>query len=83
MRKRTTIFVVALMMLIYPSSAHAYFDPGAGSILLQLLLGGTAGIYVLMKLSKQRILKLLGLRKADDANQGAEAPAETAQNKDG
>lgn len=81
MGKRSTIFLWALMLLAYPSYAHAYFDPGAGSLMLQLLLGGTAGIYVVVKLWKQKILKLLGLRKVDETHKGDEASAEAVQGK--
>jgi hypothetical protein len=41
-------------------SAHAYIDPGSGSMLLQLLLGGAAGLVVLIKLYWQRFLALFG-----------------------
>ncbi|MFQ5739021.1 MAG: hypothetical protein ACE5JX_08390 [Acidobacteriota bacterium] len=33
----------------------AYLDPGSGSMLLQLLLGGVAGAFVLVKLFWRRI----------------------------
>ena len=36
-------------------SAHAYLDPNAGSVLLQLVLGGTAGLVVLGRLFWGRI----------------------------
>jgi hypothetical protein len=34
---------------------QAYLDPGAGSMLVQLLLGGVAGIGVILKLSWLRL----------------------------
>ena len=46
--------------------AYAYLDPGAGSMLLQILLGGLAGLGVLGKLYWHRIRKLLGARDAED-----------------
>jgi hypothetical protein len=45
--------------------AYAYLDPGTGSILLQLLLGGVAGGVVVFKLYWQRI-KQLFVRSSDD-----------------
>ncbi len=50
----------------YTLFAFFYVDPGAGSMLLQLLLGGAAGLYALLKIFKQRILRLFGLDKGDD-----------------
>jgi hypothetical protein len=31
------------------STILAYFDPGSGSLLLQTILGGSAGLFVLVK----------------------------------
>ena len=42
-----------------------YIDPGSGSMLLQLLLGGVSGLYVIRRLLQQRILCLLGIRKEE------------------
>lgn len=41
---------VLLLSGIFSSEAHAYIDPGSGSVLLQLILGGIAGIGVVAKL---------------------------------
>ena len=48
------------MMTIGPL---AYIDPGTGSMLLQLILGGVAGFFVIMRLFWHRILALVGIRK--------------------
>ncbi len=42
----------------------AYLDPGTGSLFLQLLLGGIAGLVVILKLYWHKILAVLGIRKA-------------------
>lgn len=44
-----------LGMMVLPSTAFAYVDPSSGSILLQLLLGGVAGILVAVKLWWKRL----------------------------
>ena len=38
-----------------------YMDPGTGSLLLQLILGGVAGLFVFLKLFWHRILAMVGL----------------------
>jgi len=43
--------------------AAAYLDPGSGSMLLQVLLGGVAGVAVIAKLYWGRVLSLLGIRR--------------------
>ena len=48
--------------------AHAYLDPGTGSIILQLLLGGVAGIAFVMKFYWSQFTTLFrGNRKKQDA----------------
>lgn len=43
------------------SSFALYVDPGSGSMVLQLLLGGVSGLYVIFRIFKQKILGLLGI----------------------
>ena len=45
-----------------PSLIAVYVDPGSGSMVLQLLLGGVSGIYVFFRLFKQKILGFFGIR---------------------
>jgi hypothetical protein len=40
-----------------------YLDPGSGSMLLQLLVGGVAAVGVAAKFYWRRILRLLRIRK--------------------
>ena len=42
------------------SSASAYLDPGTGSMLLQVLLGGVAGLALAGKLYWHKLLSLFG-----------------------
>ncbi|HZO96488.1 MAG TPA: hypothetical protein VFB42_03865 [Gaiellaceae bacterium] len=44
----------------------AYLDPGSGSMILQMIAGGTAAVAVTAKLYWRRVLRFLRLRKADD-----------------
>ena len=68
-------FPMVAVLLLFPMSAHAYLDPGAGSVLIQGILGAVAAIGVALKLYWHRILKLLGLRKSKD-EVGAKASQE-------
>lgn len=62
---RTTWVAFAWMVLIH-QQAHAYLDPGTGSMLLQVILGGIAGLLVAGKLFWNRILTFLRIRKPKD-----------------
>jgi hypothetical protein len=46
---------VALATLLWSMPAHAYLDPATGSILLQGLLAGFAGLVVVVKLYWRRV----------------------------
>jgi hypothetical protein len=53
--------------IVYPAAAlfavFAYLDPGTGSMIVQLLVGGVAAVAVTAKLYWNRILRLLRIRK--------------------
>lgn len=52
--KKTPILLVLYLVWVNETQAHAYLDPGSGSMLVQLLLGGVAGAAVIVKLGWQR-----------------------------
>ena len=47
-----------LLMVWLEDPAFAYLDPGTGSMVLQLLLGGIAGAIVILKLYWRRFVGL-------------------------
>jgi hypothetical protein len=53
-----------------------YLDPGSGSMIVQILVGGVAAVGVSLKLFWRRILTLLRIRKPDQPEpaEGAETP---------
>jgi hypothetical protein len=65
-------FRLAMAMLaigISTSPAQAYLDPGTGSIILQILLGGVAGAALAVKLYWHKFLSLSGLgRQVEESN---------------
>jgi hypothetical protein len=59
-------YLCALALLlagISTSTAHAYLDPGTGSMILQLLLGGVAGLLLAGKLYWQKLVTALGFKR--------------------
>jgi len=56
------------VLLFLTRPAHAYLDPGSGSMVLQLLLGGVAAVGVVIKLFWHRILNIFGIRKEETSN---------------
>jgi len=64
---KKTRWVAAFSLLLVAGPASAYLDPGTGSMLLQVILGGVAAVGVAVKLFWYKIRAALGLRKATDA----------------
>lgn len=60
--KRVSWLVLAAIWLVLFSErpAHAYIDPAAGSLVIQVLLGGVAGLAVIVKMYWHRITTLFG-----------------------
>lgn len=52
-----------LIVLVLEQSAYAYIDPGSGSMLLQIILGGIAGAIVAVKLFWHRMRDILKLTR--------------------
>jgi hypothetical protein len=55
--------VITAAMLLWTAPAHAYLDPATGSILLQGLIAGVAGVAVVARLYWARVKALF--RKPD------------------
>ena len=54
-RKRVILMWLTLQFGGFSAAAHAYLDPGTGSILVQSLLAGIAGAAAVVSLYWQRI----------------------------
>jgi hypothetical protein len=54
-----------LLVLATEARVDAYLDPGSGSMLVQLLLGGVAGAAVILKLGWQRLRSMFGMKDRD------------------
>jgi hypothetical protein len=62
-----TIFVpVLLYEFILTENALAYLDPGSGSMMLQLLLGGIVGVAAIAKLYWHSLTGILRRKKQQD-----------------
>ena len=59
--------VTAATMLSMIGPAFAYLDPGTGSMMLQLLLGGIAGALVIIKLYWHRLKSVISFRRGSSA----------------
>lgn len=63
-----SVLLVTLLvgvMMSHAAPAQAYLDPGTGSMVLQLILGGVAGAMVIAKIYWARVKSLLGFSTSD------------------
>jgi hypothetical protein len=51
-----------------------YLDPGSGSVILQALLGGLAGLVVGLKMFGRRLLNFLRIGRSGSKQAAASAP---------
>jgi hypothetical protein len=58
---------VAVLLILFAAPVNAYLDPGTGSMLLQVILGGIAAIGVAIKLFWHKIRVAIGLSKKTGA----------------
>lgn len=63
------IRALGALLLVLSPSAHAYLDPGSGSMLLQVVLGGLAAVGVAAKLYWHRLKRLLGFGRKTQAEE--------------
>ena len=63
MYKFITILILFLML---NSKAHAYIDPGIGSVILQAIIGGIAATIFTIKIYWQKIKDFFNKKKKKD-----------------
>ena len=63
--QKMKIATIALLLVATP--AWAYLDPGTGSMLLQVILGGVAAVGVAIKMFWHRIIAVFKPRSSDSA----------------
>ncbi len=81
-RMTSLAFLLAIAALFFgmtSSQAQAYLDPGTGSMILQVILGGFAGLALAGRLYWHRFRSFIGMapaesRVADESGQDASTP---------
>lgn len=54
-RRRAVVIWLAIQLTIFSAAAHAYLDPGTGSILVQSFLAGVVGAVAVVSLYWRRV----------------------------
>ncbi|HLS58518.1 MAG TPA: hypothetical protein VK022_02720 [Paracoccaceae bacterium] len=66
------LIFAALAYATGAAPAHAYLDPGTGSMILQVLIGGIAGLALAGRFYWNRLMVLIGVRSEPPAQTGAD-----------
>jgi ABC-type uncharacterized transport system permease subunit len=67
MAARLLLFAVLAGSLLAPQPAHAYVDPGAGSLVIQGIIAAVVGVGLTLRLYWRRIRRLfIGRSSRDD-----------------
>ncbi len=55
------LLLTGLVFLLIPSVAHAYLDPGSGSLIFQMIVAGAAGVAFAAKIFWYRIKQFFSM----------------------
>ena len=58
--------IIGVLLLSVFTNASAYLDPGTGSMMLQVILGGIAAVGVAIKLYWHKLRVAIGLGKNEE-----------------
>lgn len=58
------LWVASFWILAQAPGALAYFDPASGSLVLQMIIGGIAGVAFIVKLYWHKLLGLFGIKSS-------------------
>lgn len=65
-------FTIGILLLLVFTSAHGYLDPGTGSMMLQVILGGIAAVGVAIKLYWHKLRVAIGLGKKEESDEDSD-----------
>jgi hypothetical protein len=65
-------FAFGVLLLMGYTSAYAYLDPGTGSMMLQVILGGVAAVGVAVKLYWHKLRVAIGLGKKEESEEDSD-----------
>lgn len=73
-KKNPLLLLGLIWFFVLASPIYAYLDPGTGSMFLQLLMGGIAGVLVIAKMYWKKLLEAGWFRsKNNEDNAGEQA----------
>ena len=82
MQLRLLVFLFLFIVLAWTPNAHAYIDPGTGSILVQGLIAAIAAIGVTLKLYWNKFTRLFSRRSGNEqATEDVEKSEHVVSNK--
>jgi len=62
------ILIINIFILVTANNAHAYIDPGSGSIIIQAILGGIAAVGTTVTIYWSKIKKFFSKNKKNSTD---------------
>lgn len=65
-KKQTAVWIITLLLVLlaYPvGQAHAYLDPGSGSMIIQIVIAGIAGLLIAGRVFWTRMAYMLRFKQ--------------------
>ncbi len=66
MTKSSFRWALLVLLVAQAPRAYAYLDPGSVSMVLQMIVGGLAGLALILKLYWRKLLGLFGIKKHEN-----------------
>ena len=60
------LYLALCFSLLFIAPAQAYIDPGSGSLIFQVIVGGAMAVGLAVKVFWRRIVTLFSRRRSDD-----------------
>lgn len=79
MSRILTIYALSLLLVLSVTPLFAYLDPGSGSMLIQVMLGAMAALFVVMRAYWDRIIGIFrspGKKSTDSSVARNESPSQ-------
>jgi hypothetical protein len=64
--KKLSFLTAPALLVLMTANAHAYLDPGTGSIVLQAIVAGVASSLFVIRMYWQKLLTVMGMRTEQD-----------------
>jgi O-antigen/teichoic acid export membrane protein len=75
----TSFFLSLIILIIFPTDAHAYLDPATGAMIIQALIAAFVGITFFLKKNWQKLKQYFNKNKSETIETNTESIKSTQE----